>query len=194
MRSLLTRRETGGRRPDHLKAALKKLDLHLSSRLPTSQTALGGQPLTLDGLLTSCVRHGYLERAKAAKGVFGATSQAASSNGGSGMRGARGPSSRRKGDEGEEDVVWAWGARSEVEITERGLTELIGDLYLGPLRGEAPAAAAPEEEEEEGGAERLTADERQARAGRRAKERERLRVDVRRAAGGELQGSVEEYP
>ena len=162
---------------DHLNAYLKKLDLHPTTRLPTSQTTAAGQPLTVDGFLAACVRHAYLERAKAAKGVFGA-SQAASAGRGGGGRG-RGKEGE---DGGEEDVVWAWGPRAEVEVSERGLTEFVGDLYLGPLAGD------------EGEGEGLTREERKAREERRRKERKRLRVDVKRAAGGELQGSVEDYP
>lgn len=153
---------------DQLKSYLKKLDLHPSTRLPSSTTTTTA--FTLETFLSSLVKHNYLEKSHSFKGVIGPSqSQPAQSS-----RGKK----RGQNEEGEEDLVWAWGSRAEVEISEVGLTEFLGDLYLGPVGGKEVEGESREEKKK--------------RLERGEKERERLRLDVRRAAGGELGGELEE--
>lgn len=144
--------------PDILKSHLRRLSLHPQTALPTSHPTFHTPPLTLDPFLTYLRTHKYLETVKPPSSG-GATQTA--------------------------DVVqtvWRWGSRSDAEIGEKDLTELIGEMVVGGEEEEGGGDGDGDGEEGGQGREEGVREGKEGR-GKREKRKERVRRDVGAAAG-----------
>lgn len=153
-----------------LRAHLKRLHIQPEWK-PPATPASHNPPTSIDALLSAFQRQGYLERDRSSGGGGGAT-QATQS----GRRRSSG-----NADTGESASEWRWGARAEVEIGERGVAELMAEIYL---------EGDPDAEER-----RAAAAQAQVQRGRNQTQQidpaARLIDDIKRSAGSTLQDATQ---
>lgn len=119
-----------------LRAQLKQLHLKPSVPIPNSSARATHKAHTIETLLTSFMKQGYLDRQKSSLGVGG---------GDASQRGKK----RSAGDDddgpgGGADFEWKWGSRSIAEINEEGVARFVRD-FMGDRHREREEADAEED-------------------------------------------------
>jgi hypothetical protein len=154
------------RSSDLLRSYLRRMSLDPYRTLPSacqpgSGTSATDAGLTVDDFLRLLIKQSYLECTRTGVSGQGAMSMDASM--GTRRVQARGRSSRN-GEEGEastEDHEWRWGARAEIEITEKAVADFVAEIYV-------------------------EADEQGSSEGGQKKKQENLLKHIERAAGSQL--------
>ncbi|KZT64689.1 MAGE-domain-containing protein [Daedalea quercina L-15889] len=124
-------------RDNDLRQILKRLRLGSGAQMPLSARATA--PLTIDQLLSSLVRQGYLDRQRVGEPGKG-----------KGKRGRGGASQANGNATGEEQWEWRWGPRAFAEVGERAIGRFVAE-FMVDMEVKATAGESDEDQEEGAG-------------------------------------------